>query len=102
MDAGSEVGEVKLSSLQMEGESKGKTPPEHKVAKKKGSSVSDTDASQFHTLSLRLESMFPTFYLLYVLPVLQYPTLCDSLHASVHDKENCPMMKAGEDHVSES
>lgn len=101
MDAGSAVGEVKLSNLQMEGESKDKTPPEHEVAKEKGSSVSDTDTSQFHTVSLRLESVFPTFHLLYVFPVFQHPALWDSLHASIHDKENSPMMRAGEDHVSE-
>ncbi|XP_049923957.1 type II inositol 3,4-bisphosphate 4-phosphatase-like isoform X4 [Epinephelus moara] len=49
MDGVNEVGEVKVSCLQMEGE----TPPEHKC-----------------------------------------PALCDSLHSSVHDKENSPMMRA--------
>ncbi|XP_029310437.1 type II inositol 3,4-bisphosphate 4-phosphatase-like isoform X2 [Cottoperca gobio] len=49
MDGVNEVGEVKVSRLQMEGE----TPPEHKC-----------------------------------------PALCDSLHSSVHDKENSPMMRA--------
>ncbi|XP_078019941.1 type II inositol 3,4-bisphosphate 4-phosphatase-like isoform X1 [Epinephelus lanceolatus] len=49
MDGVNEVGEVKVSCLQMEGE----TPPEHKC-----------------------------------------PALCDSLHSSVHNKENSPMMRA--------
>uniref|UniRef100_UPI0037E9B662 type II inositol 3,4-bisphosphate 4-phosphatase-like isoform X5 n=1 Tax=Semicossyphus pulcher TaxID=241346 RepID=UPI0037E9B662 len=53
MDAVNEVGEVKVSCLQMEGESEHQTPPEHKC-----------------------------------------PELCDSLHGSVHDKENSPMMRA--------
>ncbi|XP_051249481.1 type II inositol 3,4-bisphosphate 4-phosphatase isoform X2 [Dicentrarchus labrax] len=51
MDGVNEVGEVKVSRLQMEGESE--TPPGHKC-----------------------------------------PALCDSLHTSVHDKENSPMMRA--------
>ncbi|XP_037615004.1 type II inositol 3,4-bisphosphate 4-phosphatase-like isoform X1 [Sebastes umbrosus] len=49
IDGVNEVGEVKVSRLQMEGE----TPPEHEC-----------------------------------------PALCDSLHGSVHDKENSPMMRA--------
>ncbi|XP_045920617.1 type II inositol 3,4-bisphosphate 4-phosphatase-like isoform X2 [Micropterus dolomieu] len=53
MDGVNEVGEVKVSRLQMEGESEDKTPPEHKC-----------------------------------------PALCDSLHSSVHEKENSPMMRA--------
>ncbi|XP_056225650.1 type II inositol 3,4-bisphosphate 4-phosphatase-like isoform X1 [Seriola aureovittata] len=53
MDGVNEVGEVKVSRLQMEGENEDKTPPEHKC-----------------------------------------PALCDSLHGSVHDKENSPMMRA--------
>ncbi|XP_071315626.1 type II inositol 3,4-bisphosphate 4-phosphatase-like isoform X3 [Trachinotus anak] len=53
MDGVNEVGEVKVSRLQMEGENGHKTPPEHKC-----------------------------------------PALCDSLHSSVHDKENSPMMRA--------
>ncbi|XP_070710550.1 type II inositol 3,4-bisphosphate 4-phosphatase-like isoform X2 [Pempheris klunzingeri] len=53
MDGVNEVGEVKVSRLQVEGESGDKTPPEHKC-----------------------------------------PALCDSLHGSVHDKENSPMMRA--------
>ncbi|KAM9335796.1 type II inositol 3,4-bisphosphate 4-phosphatase-like isoform 1-T3 [Symphorus nematophorus] len=53
MDGVNEVGEVKVSRLQMEGENEDETPPEHKC-----------------------------------------PALCDSLHASVHDKENSPMMRA--------
>ncbi|XP_076581069.1 type II inositol 3,4-bisphosphate 4-phosphatase-like isoform X2 [Chaetodon auriga] len=53
MDGVSEVGEVKVSRLQVEGESEDKTPPEHKC-----------------------------------------PALCDSLHTSVHDKENSPVMRA--------
>ncbi|KAE8279440.1 Type II inositol 3,4-bisphosphate 4-phosphatase [Larimichthys crocea] len=53
MDGVSEVGEVMVSRLQVEGESDSTTPPEHKC-----------------------------------------PALCDSLHTSVHDKENSPMMRA--------
>ncbi|GLD68089.1 type II inositol 3,4-bisphosphate 4-phosphatase-like protein [Lates japonicus] len=53
MDGVNEVGEVKVSRLQMEGDGDDKTPPEHKC-----------------------------------------PALCDSLHSSVHDKENSPMMRA--------
>ncbi|XP_070785504.1 type II inositol 3,4-bisphosphate 4-phosphatase-like [Enoplosus armatus] len=53
MDGVNEVGEVKVSRLQMEGENEDKTPPEHKC-----------------------------------------PALCDSLHSSVHNKENSPMMRA--------
>ncbi|XP_040887532.1 type II inositol 3,4-bisphosphate 4-phosphatase-like isoform X2 [Toxotes jaculatrix] len=53
MDGVNEVGEVKVSRLQMEGERDDKTPPEHKC-----------------------------------------PALCVSLHGSVHDKENSPMMRA--------
>ncbi|XP_059211403.1 type II inositol 3,4-bisphosphate 4-phosphatase-like isoform X1 [Centropristis striata] len=49
MDGVNQVGEVKVSQLQMEGE----TPPEH-----------------------------------------QCPALCDSLHSSIHDRENSPMMRA--------
>lgn len=36
MDGVNEVGEVKVSRLQMEGESEDKTPPEHKVEEKRG------------------------------------------------------------------
>ncbi|KAM9425949.1 type II inositol 3,4-bisphosphate 4-phosphatase-like isoform 2-T3 [Pholidichthys leucotaenia] len=53
MDGVTEVGEVKVSCLQMEGEDGNKTPPEHKC-----------------------------------------PSLCDSLHSSIHDKENSAMMRA--------
>ncbi|XP_071384744.1 type II inositol 3,4-bisphosphate 4-phosphatase-like [Centroberyx affinis] len=53
MDGVSEVGEVKVSRLQMEGEREDETPSEHTC-----------------------------------------PALCDSLHGSVHDKENSPMMRA--------
>ncbi|TKS93268.1 Type II inositol 3,4-bisphosphate 4-phosphatase [Collichthys lucidus] len=53
MDGVSEVGEVMVSRLQVEGESDSTTPPEHKC-----------------------------------------PALCDSLHTSVHDKENSAMMRA--------
>nr|XP_046236957.1 type II inositol 3,4-bisphosphate 4-phosphatase-like isoform X2 [Scatophagus argus] len=52
MDGANEVGEVKVSRVQTEGES-GDRPPEHKC-----------------------------------------PALCDSLHTSVHDKENSPVMRA--------
>ncbi|KAM3857474.1 type II inositol 3,4-bisphosphate 4-phosphatase-like [Diretmus argenteus] len=52
MDGVSEVGEVTVSRLQMEGEREDK-PPEHKG-----------------------------------------PSLCDSLHGSIHDRENSPMMRA--------
>ncbi|KAI3376018.1 hypothetical protein L3Q82_016547, partial [Scortum barcoo] len=53
MEGANEVGEVKVSRLQMEGETEDRAPPEHKC-----------------------------------------PALCDSLHGSVHDKENSPMMRA--------
>uniref|UniRef100_A0A665T9V0 Inositol polyphosphate-4-phosphatase type II B n=1 Tax=Echeneis naucrates TaxID=173247 RepID=A0A665T9V0_ECHNA len=53
VDGMNEVGEVKVSRLQMEGESDDKPPPEHKC-----------------------------------------PALCDSLHSSIHDRENSPMMRA--------
>ncbi|CAJ1085730.1 type II inositol 3%2C4-bisphosphate 4-phosphatase-like [Xyrichtys novacula] len=53
MDRVNEVGEVKVSCLQMEGESGDRTPPEHKCSE-----------------------------------------LCDSLHSSVHERENSPTMRA--------
>ncbi|XP_034533122.1 type II inositol 3,4-bisphosphate 4-phosphatase-like [Notolabrus celidotus] len=53
MDGVNEVGEVKVSCMQMEGENGDQTPPEHKCSE-----------------------------------------LCDSLHSSVHDKDNSPTMRA--------
>ncbi|KAM4536223.1 inositol polyphosphate 4-phosphatase type II-like [Odontesthes bonariensis] len=53
MDGVNEVGEVKVSRLQMQDESENKAAPEHKC-----------------------------------------PALCDTLHGSVQDKENSPMMRA--------
>ncbi|XP_026016098.1 type II inositol 3,4-bisphosphate 4-phosphatase-like isoform X2 [Astatotilapia calliptera] len=53
MDGVNEVGEVRVSRVQMEGDGESQTPSEHKCS-----------------------------------------TLCDSIHGSVHDKDNSPMMRA--------
>ncbi|XP_074518281.1 type II inositol 3,4-bisphosphate 4-phosphatase-like isoform X2 [Halichoeres trimaculatus] len=53
MDGVNEMGEVKVSCLQMEGENGDETPPEHKCSE-----------------------------------------LCDSLHSSIHDRDNSPTMRA--------
>uniref|UniRef100_A0A669BFY0 Type II inositol 3,4-bisphosphate 4-phosphatase n=1 Tax=Oreochromis niloticus TaxID=8128 RepID=A0A669BFY0_ORENI len=53
MDGVNEVGEVRVSRVQMEGDNESQTPSEHKCS-----------------------------------------TLCDSIHGSVHDKDNSPMMRA--------
>ncbi|CAI5681808.1 unnamed protein product [Oreochromis niloticus] len=53
MDGVNEVGEVRVSRVQMEGDNESQTPSEHKCS-----------------------------------------TLCDSIHSSVHDKDNSPMMRA--------
>lgn len=59
MDGVNEVGEVKVSRLQMEGEGEDKTPPEHKVDEQRGRKSldaapsvwwSEVEASQFDTL----------------------------------------------------
>lgn len=102
------MGEVKVTCLQLDGESDEKSPPEHKVQEEKTDPVHDFSSCHIKVSLLMCQLSVRRggwrgergasflFMSLSPLSVLQRPALCDSLHSSVHDKENSPMMRAGE------
>ena len=56
-------------------------------------SSSRATPDQFQVFSLHFSCGIASFSLF---PLTQCPALCDSFHSSVDDKENSPMMRAGE------
>lgn len=95
MDRGNAVDEFKLAGLHVEGECKSKTPPEDEVGPWSGrKTVPPLSGGNMATCWIGL------WFHAYLLPFFQCPILCDSVHASVHERENSPMMRASRFHVT--